>query len=164
MKFQVLAEPKLTTIQTCITLQFNENGESAVKIIQVTHSSGTYQGFSYQRCSEEGRLQTKVKSKYSIFWLMQIKYLETKHINHQIINEKNEIPTAQRKTSCFFVKGENLVGLYILPTQLLMISRISSPVRGLENKIVTKQCHICFIKYYKKIKTHTYISSNLHIW
>lgn len=96
---------------------------------------------------------------------MQIKYLDTKHINHQIINnEKNEIPTAQRKTSCFFVKGENWVGLYILPTQLLMISRISSPVRGLENKIVTKQCHICFIKYYKKIKTHTYISSNLHIW
>lgn len=95
---------------------------------------------------------------------MQIKYLETKHINQQIINEKNEIPTAQRKTSCFFVKGENWVGLYILPTQLLMISRISSPVRGLENKIVTKQCHICLIKYYKKIKTHTYISSNLHIW
>lgn len=78
---------------------------------------------------------------------MQIKYLETKHINHQIINnEKNEIPTAQRKTSCFFVKGENWVGLYILPTQLLMISRISSPVRGLENKIVTKECHICFMK------------------
>lgn len=147
VKFQVPVEPKLTTIQTYTTSQFNENGESAVKIIlRITHSSGTYQGFSYQHCSEEGRLQTKVKSKNSIFWLMQIKYLESKHINHQIINEKNEIPTAQRKTSCFFVKGENWVGLYILPTQLLMISRISSPVRGLENKIVTKECHICFMK------------------
>lgn len=34
----MLAEPKLTTIQTCTTLQFNENGESAVKIILRLHT------------------------------------------------------------------------------------------------------------------------------
>lgn len=38
VKFQVLAEPKLTTIQTYTTLQFNENGESAVKIILRIHT------------------------------------------------------------------------------------------------------------------------------
>lgn len=38
VKFQESVEPKLTTIQTCTTLQFNENGESAVKIILRLHT------------------------------------------------------------------------------------------------------------------------------
>lgn len=87
---------------------------------------------------------------------MQIKYLETNHINHQIIHEKNEILTAQRKTRCFFVKRENWIGLYTLRTQLLMISRISSPVGGLKNKKSTRDIS-CLLHENIQILRYMYI-------